>query len=75
MRLATDPSSASMRSPCGRRGKGCRGPGVSGTGTIPVMRTAEELGRAFPKVPVRASGGSRVLAELPGTPAVQALIR
>jgi primosomal protein N' (replication factor Y) len=39
------------------------------------MRTAEELGRAFPKVPVRASGGSRVLAELPGTPAVRALIR
>ncbi len=35
-----------------------------------ATRTAEELGRAFPAVPVRTSGGSRVLAQVPGTPAV-----
>lgn len=33
-------------------------------------RTAEELGRAFPSVPVRTSSGDRVLAEVPGTPAL-----
>ena len=33
-------------------------------------RTAEELGRAFPSVPVRMSGGDGVIAEVPGTPAV-----
>ena len=35
-----------------------------------ATRTAEELGRAFPAVPVRTSGGSRVLARVPGAPAV-----
>jgi primosomal protein N' (replication factor Y) (superfamily II helicase) len=35
-----------------------------------ARRTAEELGRAFPAVPVRSSGGSRVLAEVPAVPAV-----
>jgi primosomal protein N' (replication factor Y) len=35
-----------------------------------ATRTAEELGRTFPAVPVRTSGGSRVLARVPGTPAV-----
>jgi primosomal protein N' (replication factor Y) (superfamily II helicase) len=35
-----------------------------------ATRTAEELGRAFPAVPVRTSGGSRVLARVPATPAV-----
>ncbi len=35
-----------------------------------AQRTAEELGRAFPAVPVRSSGGSRVLAQVPGSPAV-----
>ena len=35
-----------------------------------ATRTAEELGRAFPAVPVRTSGGSRVLASVPATPAV-----
>jgi primosomal protein N' len=35
-----------------------------------ATRTAEELGRAFPAVPVRTSGGSRVLARLAGSPAV-----
>jgi primosomal protein N' (replication factor Y) len=35
-----------------------------------ATRTAEELGRAFPAVPVRTSGGSRVLPQVPGSPAV-----
>lgn len=38
---------------------------VVGTG-----RTAEELGRAFPGAPVRTSGGDRVLATVPGEPAL-----
>jgi primosomal protein N' (replication factor Y) len=38
---------------------------VVGTG-----RTAEELGRAFPGVPVRTSGGDRVLASVPDAPAL-----
>jgi primosomal protein N' (replication factor Y) len=33
-------------------------------------RTAEELGRAFPGVPVRRSSGDRVLAEVDGRPAI-----
>jgi primosomal protein N' (replication factor Y) (superfamily II helicase) len=33
-------------------------------------RTAEELGRAFPAVPIRRSGGDAVIDEVPGTPAV-----
>ena len=33
-------------------------------------RTAEELGRAFPGVPVLTSSGSRVLAEVPGSAAI-----
>lgn len=33
-------------------------------------RTAEELGRAFPGVPVRTSGGERVLADVAAEPAV-----
>jgi primosomal protein N' (replication factor Y) (superfamily II helicase) len=35
-----------------------------------AARTAEELGRAFPGVPVRSSGGQHVLAEVPGEPAL-----
>jgi primosomal protein N' (replication factor Y) (superfamily II helicase) len=35
-----------------------------------AARTAEELGRAFPGVPVRTSGGSRVLATVPAEPAL-----
>jgi primosomal protein N' (replication factor Y) len=35
-----------------------------------ATRTAEELGRAFPEVPVRTSGGSHVLAEVPAEPAL-----
>ena len=33
-------------------------------------RTAEELGRAFPGVPVRRSAGDRVLADVPAEPAL-----
>ncbi len=35
-----------------------------------AARTAEELGRAFPGVPVRTSGGQHVLATVPGEPAL-----
>jgi primosomal protein N' (replication factor Y) len=35
-----------------------------------AARTAEELGRAFPSVPVRTSRGQAVIASVPGTPAV-----
>jgi len=35
-----------------------------------AARTAEELGRAFPGVPVRTSGGQHVLAEVPDEPAL-----
>jgi primosomal protein N' (replication factor Y) len=38
--------------------------------TVGSQRTAEELGRAFPGVPVRTSGGDRVLAEVPAAPAL-----
>ncbi|MGN6608370.1 MAG: primosome assembly protein PriA, partial [Jatrophihabitans sp.] len=37
---------------------------------VGAVRTAEELGRAFPGAPVRTSGGDRVLAEVPDGPAV-----
>ena len=35
-----------------------------------AARTAEELGRAFPGVPVRTSGGQHVLAAVPAEPAL-----
>ena len=35
-----------------------------------AARTAEELGRAFPAVPVRTSGGAHVLAAVPAAPAL-----
>jgi primosomal protein N' (replication factor Y) len=35
-----------------------------------AARTAEELGRAFPSVPVRFSGGQSVIATVPADPAV-----
>ncbi|MYR61048.1 primosome assembly protein PriA, partial [Streptomyces sp. SID625] len=37
---------------------------------IGARRTAEELGRAFPAVPVRTSGREQVLDTVPGTPAL-----
>ena len=47
---------------CG--GQGLRAPVVG------ERRTAEELGRSFPSVPVRTSSGDRVLAEVPAKPAI-----
>ncbi|WP_457110866.1 primosomal protein N' [Marmoricola sp. URHA0025 HA25] len=47
---------------CG--GRGLRAPVVG------ERRTAEELGRAFPSVPVRSSSGDRVLTEVPAKPAI-----
>jgi len=35
-----------------------------------AARTAEELGRAFPGIPVRTSGGAQVLATVPDEPAL-----
>ncbi|HEY1622912.1 MAG TPA: primosomal protein N' [Streptosporangiaceae bacterium] len=35
-----------------------------------AARTAEELGRAFPSIPVRTSGGSQVLAAIPDEPSL-----
>ncbi|QLY34709.1 primosomal protein N' [Nocardia huaxiensis] len=37
---------------------------------IGAVRTAEELGRAFPGVPIRGSGGKTVLSEVPAGPQV-----
>lgn len=37
---------------------------------VGARRTAEELGRAFPSVPVRTSGRDEVLLSVPGTPAL-----
>jgi primosomal protein N' (replication factor Y) len=37
---------------------------------VGAARTAEELGRAFPGVAVRTSGGDKVLAEVPAGPAI-----
>ena len=47
---------------CG--GRGLRAP------VLGDRRTAEELGRAFPGVPVRRSSGERVLAEVDASPAI-----
>ena len=50
---------------CGRCGSDQLRALVTGAG-----RTAEELGRAFPGMPVRTSGGSHVLATVPAEPAL-----
>jgi primosomal protein N' (replication factor Y) len=50
---------------CARCGSGQLRALVTGT-----ARTAEELGRAFPGVPVRTSGGQHVLATVPAEPAL-----
>jgi len=50
---------------CGQCGSGRLRALVTG-----AARTAEELGRAFPGVPVRASGGQHVLATVPAEPAL-----
>ncbi len=45
-------------------GRGLRAP------VLGDLRTAEELGRAFPAVPVRTSSGDKVLLEVPARPAI-----
>ncbi|MEY9213033.1 primosomal protein N' [Thermobifida halotolerans] len=47
----------------------CEFPRMRAT-VVGARRTAEELGRAFPSVPVRTSGREEVLAEVPDTPAL-----
>jgi primosomal protein N' (replication factor Y) len=47
----------------------CEGTRMRST-VVGSRRTAEELGRAFPGVPVRTSGGQHVLPTVPGTPAL-----
>lgn len=59
---------------CGHGGTDWRCPHCGGTTTraavVGAARTAEELGRAFPGVAVRTSGGDAVLAEVPAKPAL-----
>ncbi|MEU6413428.1 primosomal protein N' [Microbispora sp. NPDC046933] len=59
---------------CGRIAGDWRCPSCGGTGVRAVIvgarRTAEELGRAFPSVPVRTSGRDGVLATVSGAPAL-----
>ncbi|MFT4011452.1 MAG: primosomal protein N' [Nocardioidaceae bacterium] len=59
---------------CGHEEPGRRCPECGGQGLrAPVVgsqRTAEELGKAFPGVPVMTSSGDRVLAEVPSRPAI-----
>ncbi len=59
---------------CGTEAAGWRCPECGGRGLrAPVLgdrRTAEELGRAFPSVPVQSSAGDRVLAEVACRPAI-----
>jgi primosomal protein N' (replication factor Y) (superfamily II helicase) len=59
---------------CGTEQPGWSCPVCSGRGLrAPVLgeaRTAEEIGRAFPQVPVRTSAGDRVLATVKDTPSL-----
>ncbi len=59
---------------CGAEERAWRCPECGDHGLrAPVLgerRTAEEIGRAFPKLPVRSSGGDRVLAAVDAAPAV-----
>ncbi len=59
---------------CGEEDRAWSCPGCGGRGLrAPVRgdrRTAEEIGRAFPSVPVRTSSGDRVLATVPAGPAL-----
>lgn len=53
-------------------GTGCPGCGssVRRSTVVGQRRTAEEIGRAFPGVPVKSSHAGQVLAAVPGTPAL-----
>ncbi|MEV5510267.1 primosomal protein N' [Streptomyces orinoci] len=59
---------------CGRRQDGWHCAECGGTRlrarVVGARRTAEELGRAFPAVPVRTSGRDQVLDTVPDTPAL-----
>jgi primosomal protein N' (replication factor Y) (superfamily II helicase) len=59
---------------CGRVATDWRCPHCEGnalrSSVVGARRTAEELGRAFPGVPVRTSGGDGVLSRVPAGPAV-----
>ncbi|GHE37116.1 primosomal protein N' [Streptomyces capitiformicae] len=59
---------------CGRAEAGWHCPECGGhrlrAQVVGARRTAEELGRAFPAVPVRTSGREQVLDTVPGTPAL-----
>ncbi|GGM13011.1 putative primosomal protein N' [Streptomyces fumigatiscleroticus] len=59
---------------CGREENGWHCPECGATRlraqVVGARRTAEELGRAFPAVPVRTSGREHVLDTVPGTPAL-----
>ncbi|MEV0692727.1 primosomal protein N' [Streptomyces sp. NPDC050388] len=59
---------------CGREEVGWHCPECGGfrlrAQVVGARRTAEELGRAFPAVPVRTSGREHVLDTVPGTPAL-----
>lgn len=59
---------------CGREESGWHCPDCGGfrlrAQVVGARRTAEELGRAFPAVPVRTSGREHVLDTVPGTPAL-----
>ncbi len=59
---------------CGRPAVSWRCPACEGTRlrapVVGARRTAEELGQAFPRVPVRTSGGTRVLDEVGPEPAL-----
>jgi primosomal protein N' (replication factor Y) len=53
----------------GQTCRNCRGSGIRAVATG-ERRTAEELGRVFPDVPVMVSSGDKVLAEIPDAPAI-----
>ncbi|MCS0639754.1 primosomal protein N' [Streptomyces sp. LP05-1] len=59
---------------CGRDAPGWHCPACGGArlraSVVGARRTAEELGRAFPAVPVRTSGRDHVLDTVPGRPAL-----
>ncbi|WP_327743561.1 primosomal protein N' [Streptomyces europaeiscabiei] len=71
---ARDGAGALLCGWCGREEAGWHCPECGGyrlrAQVVGARRTAEELGRAFPAVPVRTSGREHVLDTVPGTPAL-----